>query len=181
MKIRDLSEEGFFRLLARLDADPALAGQEYEKLRGRLIFFFERKGCRIPAELCDETINRIARKVEERLEIEDLSKFSYGVARLVLLEHWNDPKREWDQLDDRLSSSDSDWEFDEHRLECMKKCLQSLSPEDRDLIVKNCSLNKIGKEELARTLRLTINALRLKVFRIRTKLHQCRENCLRGW
>ena len=111
MKILDLSEESFFRLLARLSADPMLAGEEYEKLRARLMYFFERKGCRIPAELTDETINRIARKMEEGLEIEDLFKFSYGVARLCC---WStgDPKREWDQLDQRLSSPESDREFD---------------------------------------------------------------------
>jgi len=178
MKTLDLNEEAFLRLLARLNADPTLAGEEYEKLRARLIYFFERKGCRIPAELCDETINRIARKVEEGLEIGDVFKFSYGVARLVLLEHWNDPKREWEQLDERLSSPESDRESDEHRLECMKKCLQSLPSEERDLIVKNCILDK--KEELARSLGVTINALRLRVFRIRTKLNQCREKCVSG-
>src|SRR2546422_8938750 len=107
MKIPDLSEEAFSRLLARLNADPMLAGEEYEKLRARLIYFFERKGCRIPAELSDETINRIARRVEEGLEIEDVFKFSYGVARLVMLEHWRDPKREWDQLNERMSSPKS--------------------------------------------------------------------------
>ena len=180
MKILDLSEEAFFRLLARLSADPTLAGEEYEKLRARLIYFFERKGCRIPAELGDETINRVARKVEEGLEIEDVFKFSCGVARLVLLEHWNDPKREWEQLDEQLSSPESDSEFDEHHLECMKKCLQSLPPEERDLIVKNCNLDKKGKEGMARALGLTINALRLRVFRIRSRLHQCREKCVRG-
>jgi DNA-directed RNA polymerase specialized sigma24 family protein len=178
MKIMDLSEESFFRLLARLNSDPLLAGEEYEKLRARLMYFFERKGCRIPAELSDETINRIARRVEEGLEIEDVFKFSYGVARLVLLEHWKDPKREWDQIDERLSSPNSDGEFDEHRLECMKKCLQSLPPEERDLIVRNCVLDKRGKEELAGSLGLTINALRIRAFRIRTRLHECREKCV---
>src|SRR6266536_3059571 len=178
MKILDLSEESFFRLLARLNTDPMLAGVEYEKLRARLIYFFERKGCRTPAELSDETINRIARKVEEGLEIEDVFKFSYGVARLVLLEHWRDPKREWDQLDQRLSSPKSDREFDERRIECMEKCLQALPSEERDLIVKNCILDKKGKEELAGSLGLTINALRIRAFRIRTRLHDCREKCV---
>lgn len=180
MKSPDLSQEAFFRLLARLNADPTLAGAEYEKLRARLIYFFERKGCRIPAELGDETINRVARRVAEGLEIEDVFRFSYGVARLVLLEHWNDPKREWDQLDDRLSTPKSDREFDERRLECMEKCVQALSAEDQDLIVKNCILDKKGKEELATSLKLTINALRIRVFRIRTKLHACRERCVQG-
>jgi DNA-directed RNA polymerase specialized sigma24 family protein len=178
MKILDLSEESFLRLLARLNADPMLAGEEYEKLRARLIYFFERKGCRTPADLSDETINRIARKVEEGLEIEDVFKFSYGVARLVLLEHWRDPKREWDQLDQRLSSPKPDREFDDRRMECMEKCIQSLPSEDRDLIVKNCILDKKGKEELAGSLGLTMNALRIRAFRIRTRLHECREKCV---
>jgi DNA-directed RNA polymerase specialized sigma24 family protein len=180
MKILDLSEEAFSHLLARLNADPTLAGEEYEKLRARLIYFFERRGCRISADLGDETINRVARKVEEGVEIEDVFKFSYGVARFVLLEYWNDPKRDWEQIDDQISSPESDREFDEHRLECMKMCLQSLPSGDRDLIVNNCILDKKGKEELAVSLGLTINALRLRVFRIRTKLHQCREKCVRG-
>jgi DNA-directed RNA polymerase specialized sigma24 family protein len=145
----DLSEDAFSRLLARLSSDPEHAGEEYEKLRARLIYFFERKGCRIPAELGDETINRVARKIEEGHEIEDLFKYSYGVARFVLLEYWDDPKREWEQLDERLQLPEHKSEFEEHRLECMKKCLQALPSEERDLIVKNCTLDKNGKEELA--------------------------------
>jgi DNA-directed RNA polymerase specialized sigma24 family protein len=173
-------QRGFLRFLAGLNVDPMLAGEEYEKLRARLIYFFERKGCRIPAELSDETISRVARKVEEGLEIEDVFKFSYGVARLVLLEHWRDPKRVWEQLNERMSSPKSDREFDERRLECMKKCLHSLPPEERDLIVKNCILDKKGKEELARSLGLTMNALRIRAFRIRAKLHKCRKTCVSG-
>jgi DNA-directed RNA polymerase specialized sigma24 family protein len=180
MKILDLSKEAFFLFLARLNADPMLAGEKYERLRARLIYFFERKGCRIPAELSDETINRVARKVEEGLEIEDVFKFSYGVAHLVLLEHWRDPEREWEQLDKRVSSPKSDREFDERRLECMEKCLHALPSEERDLIVKNCILDKKGKEELAKSLGLTMNALRIRASRIRTKLHECRKKCVSG-
>jgi DNA-directed RNA polymerase specialized sigma24 family protein len=180
MKIWGLSEEAFLQLLARLNADPALAGESYEKLRAGLIYYFERKGCLIPAELADETVNRVARKIEEGRKIEDLFKYSYGVARFVLLEHWDDPKREWEPLDERMSSPEHSRESEEHRLECMKQCLQALPSEERDLIVKNCTLNKSGKEELAIALGLTINALRLRVYRIRARLHECREKCVRG-
>jgi DNA-directed RNA polymerase specialized sigma24 family protein len=178
MKKWDLSEDAFSRLLARLNADPGVAGEEYEKLRARLIYFFERKRCRIPAELGDETINRIARKIEEGHEIKDLFKFSFGVARLVLLEHWDDPRRDWEQLDDRLSSPRFDDKEDEPQLECMKKCLQALTLEERDLIIRNCTTNKNGKAEIASALGLTINALRLRVFRIRSRLHECYEKCV---
>jgi DNA-directed RNA polymerase specialized sigma24 family protein len=179
MKNKDLSQEAFLQLLARLNADPALAGEEYEKLRARLIYFFELKGCRIPAELGDETINRIARKIEEGCEIEDLFKFAYGVARLVMFEYWSDPNREWEQLDERLSSQEGSHPSDEHGLECRKKCLLTLPPEERDLIIKNCTLNKKGKVEVAKALGLTINALRLRVFRIRAKLQVCYKNCIK--
>ncbi|HKQ77723.1 MAG TPA: hypothetical protein VJ810_28765 [Blastocatellia bacterium] len=180
MKILDLNEVAFFRLLTRLNSDPVLAGEEYEKLRARLIYFFERKGCRIPAELGDETINRVARKVEEGIKIEDVFKFSHGVARLVLLEHWNDPEREWAQLNEQLSSPESDPEYEQNLLGCMKKCLDALPSEERDLIVNNCTMNKKDKDDLARSLGLTINAFRLRIFRIRTKLHECRKKCASG-
>jgi DNA-directed RNA polymerase specialized sigma24 family protein len=99
------------------------------------------------------------------------------------------------QFDKRLSSSEYNREYqreldehrpecmkkclDEHRLECMKKCLETISPEERDLIVKNCTLNKNGKAKLARTMGLTSAALRLRVFRVRKKLYSCRERCLK--
>jgi len=179
MKKWDLSEVAFSRLLARLNADPALAGEEYEKLRTRLIYFFERKGCRIAAELGDETINRIARKIEEGHEIRDMYKYSSGVARLVLKEHWDDPRREWEELDEQLSPKGGDKrEIDEDQIECMKNCMHSLSVEERELIIKNCTTNKMGKMEMASALGLTINALRLRVFRIRTRLHDCYEKCI---
>jgi DNA-directed RNA polymerase specialized sigma24 family protein len=179
MKNWELSEDAFSRLLERLSADRAQAGEEYEKLRGRLIYFFERKGCRIPAEMSDETINRVARKIEEGQEINDVSKFSFGVARLVLLEHWDDPKRDWEELDERLSSPRfAEGEFAEYKLECMKKCLQNLTPEERELIIRNCTTNKKGKAEIAAARGLTINALRLRVFRIRLRLHECYEKCV---
>jgi DNA-directed RNA polymerase specialized sigma24 family protein len=178
MKTWDLSQKAFFQLLARLDADPALAEEGYERFRSRLIFFFDVKGCRVSSELCDETINRVAQKIGEGDEIPDLIKFSFGVARLVLLEYWDDPKRAWEQINERLAMPVVDQEFDERYLECMEKCLHRLSPEDRDLIVKNCTLDKNGKLELAETMGLTMNALRLRIFRIRTGLRECRKKCL---
>lgn len=74
MKTLDLSEEAFSRLLARLNADPILAGEEYEKLRARLIYFFERKGCRIPAELGSDTALRIFSWGRAQLFVDGLGK-----------------------------------------------------------------------------------------------------------
>jgi len=179
MKIWELNEEAFIQLLARLNSDPELAGESYERLRAGLIYFFERKGCLIPAELADETVNRTARKIEEGQEIGDIFKFSYGVAKYVLLEYWHDHRREWEQLTEQLPIQGHNGESEEQRLECMKKCLQALSSEEQDLIIKNCTLDNKGKLEVALALGLTINAFRLRVFRIRARLYECRENCIR--
>lgn len=181
MKKWDLSEVAFSRLLARLNADPELAGKEYENLRQRLIYYFERKGCRTPAELSDETINRIARKIEEGQQIRDMLRYSSTVARLVMLEHWDDPKREWEEVDERLTApEDLDRDFDEHKLNCMRRCMKSLSRHNRKLIIKNVTSDKNGKLEIAHNEGITINALRLKVFRIRAKLNECYQECICG-
>ncbi len=46
-------------------------------------------------------------------------------------------------------------------------------------MVKNCTLDNNGKIELGMAMGLTINALRLRVFRIRGRLHDCYEKCVR--
>jgi DNA-directed RNA polymerase specialized sigma24 family protein len=179
MKNWDMSEEGFSRLLVRLNADPALAGEQYENLRARLIYYFERNNCRNPAELADETINRVARKLEEGAEIKDVFNFSSGVARYVLFEHWKDPFRKWVELNEQLPSPEVvEREFDARRLECKKKCLQNLAPKEQELMIKNCTTKKNGREDLAKTMDLTINAFRVRIFRIRGKLQKCYKNCI---
>ena len=179
MKIWELNEEAFLQLLARLNSNRELAGESYEKLRTGLIYFFERKGCLTPAELADETVNRMARKIKEGQEIGDIFRFSYGVAKYVLLEYWHDHRKEWEQLTEQHTRPEHNGESEEQRLECMKKCLQELSSEEQHLIVKNCTLDKKGKLELALALGLTINAFRLRIFRIRARLYECREKCIR--
>lgn len=181
-----MSEEAFSRLLARLNADTALAGEQYEKLRAKLIYYFERNNCRNPADLADETINRVARKLEEGAEITDVFNFSSGVARYVLLEHWNDPFRKWVEINEQLlssneqllSSEDGERDFDASRWECMKKCLQNLEPKERALMIDNCSTKKQGREYLAKNMNLTVNAFRARVFRIRRKLQTCYKSCI---
>jgi DNA-directed RNA polymerase specialized sigma24 family protein len=113
------------------------------------------------------------------------------VARLAPQEQRGDPGDARRQFDEGIPSSKYNRELDEHRpecmkkcmdelsLECLKKCMETISPEERDLIVKNCTLNKNGKEELARTMGLTSNALRLRVSRVRNKLYSCHESCLK--
>jgi hypothetical protein len=86
-KKRELTPEAFTKLLAILDPDPETAGGKYEQLRRKLIKFFEWRGSFISDELADETLNRLARKIDEGEEIEkNVFALSLGIARFVLLE-----------------------------------------------------------------------------------------------
>src|SRR4030095_5746958 len=54
--------------------------------------FFECRGSFISDELADETLNRLARKIDEGEEIEkNVFAFSLGIARFVLLETLKSP------------------------------------------------------------------------------------------
>ena len=62
---RTISPAGFERLLFRLDPDVDRAALEYEQLRRTLVKFFDWRGGWPPDECADETLDRLARKLEE--------------------------------------------------------------------------------------------------------------------
>ena len=82
----DLTEEAFDKLLTSFDPDRESAGTKYLELRSNLIRFFEWRGSLFPEDQADETINRVARRITEGEEVRDPTKYSVGVARMVLLE-----------------------------------------------------------------------------------------------
>src|SRR5215472_9175796 len=86
----DLTEQSFRALLEFLDPDRHLAAERYQKIREKLVRFFEWKGC-IPGEdYADETIDRVARRLEEGIDQrpENPYLFFHGVALNVVRERW---------------------------------------------------------------------------------------------
>src|SRR5436190_23726711 len=88
---RELTAEAFAKLLDRLDADWERAGEKYEDLRRTLVRFFEWRGAPFPEEHTDETFNRVARRLDEGVEIKNVGGYCYEVARLVHLEALKGP------------------------------------------------------------------------------------------
>src|SRR3954469_15249507 len=82
----ELTAKAFTRLLDRLGEGREQAGEQYEHLRRAFIRFFEWRGAPFPEEHADETFNRIARKLDEGVEIKSVGGYCYEVARLVCLE-----------------------------------------------------------------------------------------------
>jgi len=178
----DLSREALERLLALLDPDPAKAARRFQQLRSKLTRLFEWRGARFPEDLTDETISRVARKLEEGIEIraEDPFRYFCGVAHLVFKEVLRERKRERQLLDPgawTLREEAADPEPDDERMEVLQQCLDRLSDPSRELILDYHEGERRDRIEnrraMAERLGVPLNALRIRVHRIRTKLERC--------
>ncbi|HSO73947.1 MAG TPA: hypothetical protein VLU47_03850, partial [Blastocatellia bacterium] len=59
------TQGAFHRLLGWLDEESDSGGQRYLEIRRRLVLYFDRKNCRTPDELADETLNHVTPRLEE--------------------------------------------------------------------------------------------------------------------
>lgn len=172
-----ITAEKFAKFLAWLSPDVDEAGEEYERLRFRLITFFAHRNCRFPEELADETLNRVTLKIGEEI-IENKMAFCYGVAKNVFLESLRKEK-EFLNIDDvQVAVKEKEDDFSN---QCLDKCLQELTAENRTLILEYFSENKSAKislrEKISETLELSKTALRMKIVRIKQKLKSCLIEC----
>ena len=143
-----LTSAAFNTLLSRLDPDRDRAGQEYERIRRALELFFRSRGCQAPEDMADETFDRVARRLSEGVEIYTANPFlyCYGVALKVLREEQR--RRPTRLLLEDVAAAVADADADsaeasefELQLECMRRCLQNLSVETREMLTEY----KIGR------------------------------------
>lgn len=180
-----LTPDAFEKLLDALSADREEAGVQYEIIRRKLTRFFEWRKVESADEHADETINRVARRLEEGEVIENLNSYLYGVARMVHLEALK--QQELVPIDDApqiLRQKAPEPTESEPRVLCFDHCLDSLPPESRSLIVGYYQEERRAKielrQELADSLQIPLNALRIRAHRIRAKLEQCITQCMKA-
>jgi DNA-directed RNA polymerase specialized sigma24 family protein len=186
-KERELTPEAFTKLLAILDPDPETAGGKYEQLRRKLIKFFEWRGSFISDELADETLNRLARKIDEGEEIEiNVFALSLGIARFVLLETLKRPdnKRvEMKELATVAAPRERREEDDDLWAVCLRECLSGVSEENRHLIIEYYQdegrARIDDRKKLAANLGIPLNALFMRAKRTRDKLEECVTRCVK--
>jgi DNA-directed RNA polymerase specialized sigma24 family protein len=195
---RALTSLAFTRLLEWLDDGVDSQGERYLEMRRRLIWYFDRRNRHSPEELADETLNRVARTLEESgvITITPPARYCYVVARFVLLEDLRKREHTHLRLDDPRSSEqhlaldvrarprereDETAALQEKRLGCLEKCLQKLKPEQRDLILeyyRDARREKIDRRrEMAKRLGISMNALAIRACRIRDVLEECVSTC----
>src|SRR5882672_2585021 len=180
-----LTQDAFDQFLSLLDLDRDRAGEIYETLRRNLVQLFIWRGCRDPEAHADETINRVIRKIDEGEEVRDVIAYAHGVARLLLLEIFKKQEREPIGIDELppLAARPERQDENENGVLCLRRCLNRLPEESRQLIVLYYQGERSAKIEnrkrLAESLRITLNALRYRAFDLRQRLQGCIERCLR--
>jgi DNA-directed RNA polymerase specialized sigma24 family protein len=183
----ELTPEAFTKLLAILDPDPETAGGKYEKLRGWLVKFFECRGSFLSDELADETLNRLARKINEGAEIEkNVYAYSLGIARFVLLETMKRPDNRRGEIKELATAAapPEPWEEDDDLwVVCLRECLRGVSEENRELIIEYYQdegrARIDDRKMLADRLGISLNALFSRAKRTRDKLEECVTRCVK--
>jgi len=179
-----LTPESFDKLLIAFGGDRERGGEKYLEIRNNLTRFFEWRGCSFPEDHADETINRIAKKIDEGEEILNPSGYAMGVARLLLLEIIKSRQREQSALTEMGTATEAYEPADdgESRLECLQKCLQTLSTDNRELILQYYQGEKSEKiqnrKKLLDRLGIPVNTLRMRALRLRERLQSCVEECM---
>src|SRR5438105_5605604 len=132
---RVITSVTFEKLLARLALDRELAGEEYETLRRRLTKYFDLKGLRSPDSAADETLDRVASKIEAGEDIRDIIHYAYGVAHWIYLERFRAEERERKAYDNLVQlRSGGGGQAAASYLETLESCLEELPEPDRELL-----------------------------------------------
>ncbi len=182
--------DSFRRFLAWLDEGNDSGGERYLEMRRRLVAYFDRKECADADELADETLNRVARRLDEegRIDSESPARYCYIVAKFVFLESLRrkgsvslDDVMHTESIEPAAVSADEDAEHRELMLECLERCIAKLETVSREII----SGYYFGEERIkidnrraiAGRLGISANALTIRACRIRDKLEDCVRKC----
>ena len=191
-----LTQDAFHKLLAWMDEEQDSGGEKYLEARRRLVSYFDRKNCLAPDELADETLNRVARRLQEEGTITDATPahYCYIVAKYVFLEYLRRNERAEVSLDqlpvsNRESFStaaafaqDEEGARKERRMNCLERCIQGLDEAGREIIIQYYQGDRRAKVDnrraMAQALGITVNALSIRACRLRDRLEACVGKCV---
>ena len=100
--------EAFDKMLGWLHADREQAGEEYEKIRQKLLKLFKWRNCLPEEDYADITINRVTRRVFEGSEVPEEKPYLYfhGTALNVIREFWRGQQKHKHEDFDNVSPLD---------------------------------------------------------------------------
>ncbi len=174
-----LTSESLTKLLSTLSSDETAAAIAYTKLRDALVRYFQIKGILEADEAADETIDRLANKINQNNQIEDLTKYAFGVAKNVFLEKLRLTQIRTRATDGYYLKNVKHQNFGEtDHLEPLRKCFKSLYEDEQKLLLsyfEDLPADELfeNRRQLAERERVSINVLRNRVSRLRKHLEDC--------
>ena len=180
--------ESLEEILAWLSPDRDVAATMYVRLRHDLAKLFTWGRCADPEGLTDEAFDRVAKKVHDVKQTYDGDPRRYfrAVANNLIKEDLKKIKTQL-SLDDvdlpgpQISETEDESAADME--DCLQLCLNKLTNDKRELIVAYYAKEKQARidhrNELARKFGISVETLRVRVFRIRESLAECIERCLK--
>jgi RNA polymerase sigma factor (sigma-70 family) len=174
-----LTQDAFHKVLDWLDRDIGKAAAKYEEIRAALIQLFQRRGCVVAEELADETIDRVIRKMDKIREgyKGNPAPYFYGVAQMIHLEYLRRKPESMEPV------SPHSLDYTEQDYDCLERCLGLLTRQSRELIETyyqhDGKAKMSSRKELAHSIGVSLNILRVRTHRIRDQLRNCVEECRR--
>lgn len=176
---KSLTSDSFAKLLKAFSDDEAEASRLYTNLRDSLIRFFQLRGISDPDKAADDTIDRIAEKLGQNTQIEDLRKFAFGVARFIYLEKLRKEQSRLQAVDAFFLRNSGSKEFGaSDEIETFRECFKKLYDHERELLLRyfeDLSADELFevRQKLAASEKIELNTLRNRVSRLRKRLEDC--------
>jgi len=169
--------EALEKLLASFSEDHDEAVSRYELARSKLIRYFERRAAIVsPERFADEALDRAMRRIDQGKTIANLMAYLYKIASNIVFEQLKEQemmRQAVNELPTSISSPIVD-DKDDLRQDCFDKCLERLPEKDRTLILDYYQEEGHEKikhhREMAARLGIPLNALRIRIHRIRVRL-----------
>lgn len=158
--------------------DPDEASRKYLRLQQKLAGYFHLKGMSDPIRDADDAMDRAGKKILEGVVVPDIDRFCMGIARNIVLERLRNQKREESAFFQFLEDSQNDQSDVDRITNLMKPCFEKLPPDDRDLLSSYCKIpaelsRAKHRRQIAEKRGTTVEALRIRVMRLRHDLADC--------
>lgn len=174
-----MTNESFRILLEALKSHSSDAGSAYTNLRNSLVRYFQIKDDVDTDEAADEVLDRVALKLSQNTEIKNLTQYSFGVASLIFLERLRaaakNKKAQTEFYAAREKQSNDDLQDD---FVYFRECFQKLSLAEKNFMkdyFPDLPFTELTphREKLCAEKKLSINNLRIKIYRLKQRLEDC--------
>jgi DNA-directed RNA polymerase specialized sigma24 family protein len=167
------SDQTHYNQLAKI-LEPAASTPEagFQLCRRKLVKFFSWRRCEDPVNLADETIFRVLKNVNNGKVILPQNPYRYVYA--IALNVYREKRREEQHVPVPYDEDVVPAPTPERTNDCHQFCMKQLSAEKLKLVN---DYYLIDRDELAQKLELTVNALRIRIHRIKQELRACYQEC----